>query len=374
MSPFPYPVPGPPDWAIDWPGIEGGQDWLRAMRDCAQDPAFHAEGDVWTHTRMVCEELCKLPGWRELDSPWRGALFTAALLHDVAKPSCSRREPDGRITSQNHAVRGGNLARRILWRAGMDLPLRERIVALVRWHHVLHHLLEGEGSQRRAIRTSVTAPCDRLALLAEADVRGRRSDDSSRLLENLALTTEYLEELGCLSEPWPFPSDHSRVLYFRKTNQHPSYDAYDDTWGRVTVMSGLPGAGKSTWLAQHASELPVLSLDELRKELGVSPTGNQGRIVQEAQERSREYLRRREEFAFDATNLSLQLRGPLVQRILDYKARVRIVYVEVGEEALFSRNRQRESGMPASVIERLLGRWQIPDVSEAHEVVMEKGE
>jgi hypothetical protein len=33
------------------------QPWCRAMADCQQDAAWHSEGDVWTHTKMVCTEL-----------------------------------------------------------------------------------------------------------------------------------------------------------------------------------------------------------------------------------------------------------------------------------------------------------------------------
>ena len=32
----------------------GEQPWGRAMAGCAQDAGWHAEGDVWTHTKMVC--------------------------------------------------------------------------------------------------------------------------------------------------------------------------------------------------------------------------------------------------------------------------------------------------------------------------------
>ena len=37
-------------WAEDQP-------WARAMAACGQDAGWHAEGDVWTHTRMVCDQL-----------------------------------------------------------------------------------------------------------------------------------------------------------------------------------------------------------------------------------------------------------------------------------------------------------------------------
>ena len=39
------------------------QPWFRAMADCAQDAQWHSEGDVWTHTQMVCQQLLKLDEW-----------------------------------------------------------------------------------------------------------------------------------------------------------------------------------------------------------------------------------------------------------------------------------------------------------------------
>lgn len=38
------------DWAEQ-------QNWAIEMAACMQDPAWHAEGDVWTHTKMVADEL-----------------------------------------------------------------------------------------------------------------------------------------------------------------------------------------------------------------------------------------------------------------------------------------------------------------------------
>ncbi len=53
---FPF-CPEPPGWELDWPAIRNAFAWMRSMADCPQDPAWHAEGDVLLHTRMVCEAL-----------------------------------------------------------------------------------------------------------------------------------------------------------------------------------------------------------------------------------------------------------------------------------------------------------------------------
>ncbi len=362
-------VPGPPGWSIDWGAIERGSAWVEDMGACTQDPVFHAEGDVWTHTRMVTEHLVSAPAWRDLPRDDRAALFLAAVLHDVAKPFTSRTEPDGRVVTRGHTVSGAKTARRILWEDGVPFDLREHACALIRRHQLLFHLLDRRNSRRAAILAAQTARLDHLALLMEADVEGRLCGDRDALLEGLQMAVEYIDELGCLRSPWPFATDHSRVLYFRKSDRDPRYAAHDDTRCTVTVMSGLPAAGKSRWIRLHAPDLPVVSLDALREEFGVGPKDNQGRVVQAAKERIRQHLRRAEDFVHDATNLSLQLRWPLVQLLLDYRARVRIVYVETDPESLARRNRARERQVPGSAIERMLRRWEVPDLTEAHEVV-----
>src|SRR5262245_49821108 len=127
------PCPGPPAWQVEWEQLDRCYPWIRNLAGCPQDPVFHAEGDVWVHTRMVCEALAALPMWRALDEIDRRVLFTAALLHDVAKPECTRPGDDGRLTTRGHSRRGSIMARHILWRLGLPFELRERVAGLVRY-------------------------------------------------------------------------------------------------------------------------------------------------------------------------------------------------------------------------------------------------
>ena len=41
----------------------------------------------------------------QLGAAEREVVFAAALLHDVAKPLCTKVEFDGRVTSRGHSVR-----------------------------------------------------------------------------------------------------------------------------------------------------------------------------------------------------------------------------------------------------------------------------
>ena len=365
------PIPGPPSWKLDWDALAAQFDWVRALRGCPQDPIHHAEGDVWTHTRMVLEALVALPVWRTLPVNERESVFWASLLHDVAKPECTRTEPGGRVTARGHSTRGALLARRILWRLALPFEEREAICALIRFHQTPFFLIERDDARRTAAAISQVARCDHLALVAEADARGRRCADPERILTNTELFRELCGEYGCLSAPAAFPSDHARLLYLRGDSSDPTYHPHESFRTNVTLMSGLPGAGKDTWLRAHAPELPVVSLDALREELDVAPSGPQGVVVQRAREQAREHLRAGRPFAWNATNLSRQLRRGLIQLALDYGARIRIVYVESPEAALRSQNRGRAAAVPDRVIDRLLDRWEVPDCTESHEVVFD---
>ena len=76
---------------------------LQRLIGCPQSPKYHPEGDVWTHTLHVCDEMAALGG-DHID------LFTA-LLHDSGKSKTTKVYNDGKITSYGHAEYGSLLAR-----------------------------------------------------------------------------------------------------------------------------------------------------------------------------------------------------------------------------------------------------------------------
>jgi predicted kinase len=314
---------------------------------------------------MVAAELMALDGWRALEEPAREELLLAALLHDVGKPASTVVE-DGRIRSPGHSARGARRARRELWLRGIDPAARERIAWRVRLHLLPFHALERDDPVRSVIRASLVAGCRPLALLAEADARGRIADDAGELLDAVALFAALAEETGCLDGPYPFASDHSRFEYLRTPGRDPAYAAYEERRCTVTLMSGLPGAGKDRWLADR--DLPVVSLDALRSELGVSPTENQAPVVALARERARSFLREGVDFAWNATNVTSFTRAPAIDLFAAYGARVEVVALEASPETLAARNAARERPLPESVLERLAERWEPPTVLEAHSV------
>jgi putative nucleotidyltransferase with HDIG domain len=364
---FPY-CPDANNWTINWQALETKFDWLRSLAECPQDPRYHGEGNVLIHTKLVCEALVALPEWRTLPAKERSVLFAAALLHDVAKPSATQIETDGAISSKGHVLQGAKMAQQILW--DLQVPFREReaVVALVKYGSLPLWFWDKPNPEKAVIKTSQIIRCDLLSVLAEADVRGRYCDDQAQLLERIAFFREFCQENQCFHHSRIFPSDHSRFVYFQKENGHPDYAAYDDTRLQVVMMSGLPGAGKDTWIQENLSDWPVISLDELRKTLKIAPDEDQGAVINAAKALAKDYLRTGQSFVWNATNISRQLRGSLIRQFVNYQAKIRIVYLETSWEELLQRNRDRAAKLPEKVLYKLRNRLEVPDITEAQTV------
>ncbi len=74
---------------------------------------------------------------------------------------------------------------------------------------------------------------------------------------------------------------------------------------------------------------------------------------------------------WDATNLRRDQRQRLVGIGLDYEAFVSLVVLQKPESLLFEHNRSRgENAVPDDVLMTQLRRFQLPDISEAHEVAL----
>lgn len=361
-------VPSAQDQTVDWSAIWTLSSDFAALDRCPQDKIHHAEGDVGQHTRMVVSALIQTADWQTLPEKDRSLMFWAACLHDIGKPATTRHEEDGRITSRGHSRLGSLMTRAFLRNFGAEFHWREAVCGLIRQHQLPFWLLERDDPERLAVAASFDCRPDLLCLHAKADATGRICQNQADILANVTLTHSFFEELGCLSAPYAFANAESRVAYLDRDDRELGHIAHEDFRCTVHVMSGLPGSGKDHWIQRNLADLPVVSLDRLRIQMGVKPTDNQGQIIQAAFEAARDHLRNRQDFVWNATNITRQTRSKVLRLLRDYNARTHIVYIEVPSQTLVKQNNDREMRVPLGVIEALSQKLEPPSLAECHEL------
>ena len=352
-----------------------GYDWQNKLKETEQNPDYHAEGDVLKHTRMVLEELLMSSGYQKLADKDKRILLLAALLHDIAKPFCTKKE-GGRITAHHHAKKGEQEARRLFYAYGFmedlfgKLPFdeRERVCSLIRYHGLPLFFMDREDRDREIFKASLEVNLFHLSLLASADVLGRRGKSRKTLQENVALFQDYCFDLGCLTTPKSFLSDRARLLYFKQGGQYLHYEPHDEARSSVVLMSGIPASGKDTYIKNNLRGLPVISLDELRETLAIPPEKNQGRVVQEAKKQAREYLAQKRDFVWNATNITRPMRSQLIDLFLDYGASVRVIYCETPLETALARNATRPRPLPRNAMHEMANKLDVPKAWESESV------
>lgn len=143
---------------------------LEALIDCRQDPEWHPEGDVWTHTLHSMDAF----GRERLGEDWEDLVVGLAVLcHDFGKPATTVFER-GHIRSPRHDVEGEKPTRAFLSRMTEHRDLIEQVVALVLTHLrpiELHRSGAGDSAVRRLARK--VRRIDRLIRVARADMQGR---------------------------------------------------------------------------------------------------------------------------------------------------------------------------------------------------------
>ena len=111
------------NWIRFWPELE-------AMIGCQQEPDWHPEGDVWTHTMHALDYFAE---HRTNDKEEDLIVGFAVLLHDVGKPATTAMK-EGRITAYHHDTDAEKYVRTFFFRITNQKKLIESVIPLVREH------------------------------------------------------------------------------------------------------------------------------------------------------------------------------------------------------------------------------------------------
>ena len=159
-------------WSENFPHIHN-------LKGVNQEPEWHPEGDVATHTAHVMNEAARIATENNLTPEEREVLVYAALCHDFAKPSTTKvinKKGIDRITSHGHEEAGGPMARHFLESIGVNKKIIDQVVPLVENHlnHVhMSHMSNPDSFIRQLAERLHPSNIKMLEHLIEADHSGR---------------------------------------------------------------------------------------------------------------------------------------------------------------------------------------------------------
>lgn len=357
------------DNALDWDSLYKDFKWVRDMENTIQDPIWHAEGNVLIHTKMVIEALLSLDEFNTLSNNDKTILVVSALMHDIEKRSTTTTEViDGkeRIVAPKHAVKGESTARKILYREfDFSFDEREMICKLVRWHGKPLHVTD----EATIVKLSTEVSINLLSILAKADILGRFCDDKEDILYRIDYFRLIAEELNCLSSERVFPTKLGEYYYLNGKSNYIDYIPFDTHKFKVILLSGLAGSGKDFWIGSNYKG-NIISLDDLRLSMGVKSNDKKGngQVIQKAKEMAKEYMRKGEDFLWNATNITKQMRKQLIDLFESYGGEVTIVYIEKDYKTLLKQNSNRNYPIPEQALEKMIYKLEPPVKSEAYEI------
>ena len=373
---------------------------LRALRETPQDPEWHAEGDVHIHSTMTLDAL-----YVELDrlncdvsAEERAQLILGSALHDIAKAITTReREIEGRmrIIAPLHAERGRSYLAPLLLALGLEPRHLLTIVDLVGYHHDPRRLIYKGKERGDYWRLARLVNLSQLSTLCLADLKGRITADTDKLLEDHELFELMLDEYTSMLSPgspeWievineeTSGLDAMTQRFVRAQGQRDAEAGivttphevisrsfvYRQRFAQLYIVCGPSGLGKTTWIREQHPDAVVISMDEVRAELtgSASNQSENRKVFQVSFERLKRLLTTSHAIVWDATSIRKVHRERLTSLAYQYRAFVRIDVLCAPPHVAFARNRSRERQVSREVISHQYERWEWPTADEAHEV------
>lgn len=319
---------------------------------------WHMEKNMFDHTKLVCEEMQKEISSVDTELITRFSdkekmvLMFAALFHDIGKCRCEN-NAEGKLLSNGHPAVSEKLCRKILW--DMDIIWRERICEIVRWHDL--YCTSDISDKKLAAKLSQLSPwlfihLDLLKAMFRADDHGSvKPDELKGSSEKMVSRIEYL----------------LIKRHFHTTTSLKNFGEFT-----VYVMCGLPGSGKSTWANDKFPNLPVVSRDIIREELGMTDVGvkfmgtpeQEDLVSKISAEQVNELCRKKQSFIYDNMNSREKYRKSFLESIRKYNPVVRVIYLEVNDLSILESRRPEIAAHDADagcrVFERMVENMEFP--------------
>jgi predicted kinase len=362
----------------------------------------HGGRTLLDHTRGVMEALqaapppavepgdepAMSPWWQAMPAAYMAAFFEHVGLAEACGGAAGRRAS----TALPHARESARFARELLREEGLPFALREHVAALVlHWHKPT--ALVRSGAPARAYRKlSCRVDLRSLLFLARADLRTEDAP-AGELGQALNAFERKLTDLGLQGRPVrpPISADALHGLGVRESGElhrmlnaaryfdlvaglnEPAWCAErfrqerDRPRGRLHILVGAAGCGKSTWAQENLADTAIVSSDRMREELTGDPADQSQNylVFQRCMDRARTLLNEGREVTFDATNYSEDLRSTPVQAGRWCAAEIVSYYFDVSLSETVSRNGRRPRTVPDTVVRRQYRLLEPPALYEA---------
>lgn len=353
------------EYDIDWNYVMSFQEF-QALENCQHSIRWHKEGNPLNHTKLVVDEAIKLckgyPYHAQCDPK---VLITAALFHDIGKPSTTYWSDEKNDWGcKSHGAAGELITRELLWNE--SIVLREEICWLVRWHMEFHHFLEKspEEQGRKMMRLgNGISSVFYLLMLNYCDSVGSvcEGNDTETIKARLEKIKELAINFDCLEH-----------------NIKPENFKYDF---EVIFMVGLPGSGKDAYIKNHYPDYPTVCRDDVREELQNGKVegkkllfDNEGenKVTEICNGLIEKYCKEHKSFVINQTNLKRKYRQEIGKLIYAHSLPwIKYVYVEA--PSIDTCIERRKGQIEPSIIRNMFDKFEFPDCDECNELIIAKG-
>lgn len=309
---------------------------------------YHVEGDVWTHTMMVVNQ----------SKTYLGAI--CALCHDIGKPESRRivKQDDFKRTRfSGHESLSFFMAPEILDAFGLDESDKKMVMIVIGLHGSFRKNSIEEFVQKTTGLNDETV--ELLIELLEADSKGRFCTDDAI---------------------WEHDAETVLCDGYRDTMIDIHGYKFKNLKKTITLMVGLPGSGKSTYIEAHLNDAFLVSRDQFIEKLGQGRNYDEKLGYFELNKRAKAVMEKEFDTSFEAaclnhdnlvidmTNLTRKNRRSFVSKAKNgFKIKM-IVFTSGLKECEARNNNRKGKNIKPDTLKRMASRFDFPLFDEAHEV------
>lgn len=293
--------------------------------DGAKLNPFHSEGDVWTHLCMVMK-IAEIRGLSKVEC-------VALLLHDLGKPYTMQRDSDSRkVKFFGHESFSVFLAEEVMKHLDLTHDEKVEVIKLIYYHTTIFKEWDGQRYSKKFLDTlrGEQSLFEKILQIGICDQLGRFtvSDSTQDILKMLETRLPFKDKIDNTLPTW------------------------DDSKPTVTFLVGLPGVGKSTYVANGHVPGEVISSDliieDFAKMENLSYNDAWRKYIEKAdgilKERFTDAVKRGVDVVIDQTNLTAKARRGRQSYFKNYNHRAVILFNDFSQLEQILQNRADKTG------------------------------